>query len=317
MHWGWWCLLAIAAIAFLTLLTSFICFLKVFYSPKRKPLGPDEYDIPEGEIYEAFREDMIAWMKEIRSMPCENFEIKSFDGLSLKAKYFECEAGAPIELLFHGYKGNAERDLSGGVERCFRLGRNVMLIEQRASGNSDGHVISFGINERRDCHSWVRFAIEHFGDDVKLIIGGVSMGAATVMMAAGDPLPKNVICVLADCGYTSPEEIIKKVVRDMHLPVAPLYPFIKLGARIFGKFDLEQTSSMEAMKRCTLPVVFVHGDNDDFVPYEMSVSLYEACASDKKALITIKGAGHGLAFPVDKDGYVGKLAQIKEDWNLK
>lgn len=317
MHWGWWCLLAIAAIAFLTLLTSFICFLKVFYSPKRKPLGPDEYDIPEGEIYEAFREDMIAWMKEIRSMPCENFEIKSFDGLSLKAKYFECEAGAPIELLFHGYKGNAERDLSGGVERCFRLGRNVMLIEQRASGNSEGHVISFGINERRDCHSWVRFAIEHFGDDVKLIIGGVSMGAATVMMAAGDPLPKNVICVLADCGYTSPEEIIKKVVRDMHLPVAPLYPFIKLGARIFGKFDLEQTSSMEAMKRCTLPVVFVHGDNDDFVPYEMSVSLYEACASDKKALITIKGAGHGLAFPVDKDGYVGQLAQIKEDWNLK
>ena len=316
MHWGWWCLLAIAAIAFLTLLTSFICFLKVFYSPKRKPLGPDEYDIPEGEIYEAFREDMIAWMKEIRSMPCENFEIKSFDGLSLKAKYFECEAGAPIELLFHGYKGNAERDLSGGVERCFRLGRNVMLIEQRASGNSDGHVISFGINERRDCHSWVRFAIEHFGDDVKLIIGGVSMGAATVMMAAGDPLPKNVICVLADCGYTSPEEIIKKVVRDMHLPVAPLYPFIKLGARIFGKFDLEQTSSMEAMKRCTLPVVFVHGDNDDFVPYEMSVSLYEACASDKKTLITIKGAGHGLAFPVDKDGYVGQLAQIKEDWNL-
>ena len=113
------------------------------------------------------------------------------------------------------------------------------------------------------------------------------------------------------------EEIIKKVVKEMHLPVAPLYPFIKLGAKIFGRFDLEETSPMEAMKRCTLPVVFVHGDTDDFVPYEMSVRLYDACASDKKELITIHGAGHGLAFPADQDGYVNRLKEIKEKWNLK
>lgn len=317
MHWGWWLLCIIAGIAFLVLLTSLICFLKVFYSPKRKPLGKDEYSIPDGDIYEVYRDDMIAWTKQIRSMPHEDFSIKSFDGLTLRAKYFESVPGAPIELLFHGYKGNAERDLCGGVERCFRLGRNVMIINQRGGGDSDGHVISFGINERRDCHSWVKFAIEHFGDDVKLIIGGVSMGAATVMMAAGEPLPKNVICVLADCGYSSAEEIIKKVVKEMRLPVAPLYPFIKLGARIYGGFDLEETSPMEAMRRCTLPVVFVHGDNDAFVPYDMSVRLHEACASEKKALITIHGAGHGLAFPADKDGYVQKLEEIKEAWNLK
>ena len=174
MHWVWWCLCVIAAAIFLVLLTSLICFLKVFYSPKRKPLGKDEYSIPDGDIYEVFRDDMIAWTKHIRSMPHEDFSIKSFDGLTLRAKYFESVPGAPIELLFHGYKGNAERDLCGGVERCFRLGRNVMIINQRASGDSEGHVISFGINERRDCHSWVKFAIEHFGDDVKLIIGGVS-----------------------------------------------------------------------------------------------------------------------------------------------
>lgn len=317
MHWIWWCLIAILGIGILALLTSFICFMKVFYSPKKKPLGPDEYEIPDGEIYEVYRDDMIGWTKQIRSMPHEDMEIKSFDGLSLRAKYFECEKGAPIELLFHGYKGNAERDLCGGVERCFRLGRNVMIINQRASGDSEGRVISFGINERHDCHAWVRYAIERFGDDVKLIIGGVSMGAATVMMAAGEPLPKNVISVLADCGYSSAEEIIKKVVKEMRLPVAPLYPFIKLGAKIFGRFDLEETSPMEAMKRCTLPVVFVHGDTDDFVPYEMSVRLYDVCASDKKELITIHGAGHGLAFPADQDGYVNRLKEIKEKWNLK
>jgi len=316
MQFIWWCLGICSGLALLALLTSLICFLMVFYSPKRKQLGDDEYEIPSGEIYERYREDMVAWTKAIRSMPHEDLEVKSFDGLTLRGKYYEYKAGAPIELLFHGYKGNAERDLSGGVERCFRLGRNAILIDQRAGGSSDGHVISFGINERRDCHTWVNYVIERFGDDVKLIIGGVSMGAATVMMAAGDPLPKNVIGVLADCGYTSAEEIIKKVVKDMKLPVWLFYPFIKLGARIFGGFDLEETSPMEAMKKCTLPVVFVHGDTDDFVPYDMSVRLQKACASEKKTLITIKGAGHGLAYPADKDGYVENLKNVRDSWGL-
>ncbi len=310
MHWAIWCAIAVCAAALIVFLTSLVCFLMVFYSPKRKQLRDDEYEIPEGDIYEVFREDMIAWTKSIRSMPHEDLEITSFDGLKLRGKYYEYEKGAPIELLFHGYKGYAERDLSGGVERCFRLGRNVVLIDQRASGNSEGHVISFGINERRDCHSWVKFAIEHFGDDVKLIIGGVSMGAATVMMAAGEPLPKNVVGVLADCGYTSAEEIIKKVVREMKLPPKLFYPFIKLGARIFGRFDLEETSPMEAVKKCSLPIVFVHGDTDAFVPHDMSVRLCDACKSSKKELITIKGAGHGLAFPVDRDGYVESLKKF-------
>ena len=316
MHWSLWCLCVLAGLALLSLITSFICFLMVFRSPKKKPLGPDDYEIPDGEIYEAFRDDMIRWAKEIRALPHEDMEIKSFDGLTLRAKYFEYKAGAPIELLFHGYKGNAERDLSGGVERCFRLERNVILIEQRASGGSEGRVISFGINERRDCHAWVDHVIKRFGEDVKLIIGGVSMGAATVMMAAGEPLPKNVIGVLADCGYTSAEEIIKKVVKDMKLPVRVFYPFIKLGARIFGRFDLEETSPMEAVKKCKLPIVFVHGDTDEFVPYDMSVRLYEACTSDKKTLITVKGAGHGLAYPVDRDGYVEELKKVRDEWGL-
>ncbi len=314
MEWLWLTLGIIAGIALLVLLTSFICFMKVFYSPKRKPIGPDEYEIPEGDIYEVFREEMMGWMKSVRSMPHEPVSITSHDGLTLHGNYYEYTPGAPMEILFHGYRGNADRDLCGAVERCFSLGRNALIVNQRASGPSDGHVISFGINERRDCHAWIDFAIRKFGPDVKIMITGISMGAATVMMAAGDPLPKNVVGVLADCGYTSAEEIIKKVVREMHLPVAPLYPFIKLGARIFGGFDLEENSPLRSMERCHLPIIFVHGDTDDFVPYDMSVKLHAACVSDKKALITVKGAGHGLAFPVDKEGYVSRLMEIDREW---
>ena len=183
MIWLWIALAIVAAV----LIASFVCFMMVFYSPTRKPLGPDEYEIPEGDIYEVFREDMIAWTKEIRAMPHEDISIKSRDGLTLRGKYFEHSPDSPIELLFHGYKGNAERDLCGGVERCFRLGRSVMLIDQRASGtsegSSDGHVITFGIKESEDCYEWVKYTAARFGKDRKIVIGGISMGAATVMMA--------------------------------------------------------------------------------------------------------------------------------------
>ena len=95
---------------FAVFLTSFICFMMAFYSPNRKVLGPDEYEMLEGEIYEPYHESMRGWMKQLREMPHGEFEIKSFDGLSLRGKYFETQTGAPIELMFHGYKGNAERE---------------------------------------------------------------------------------------------------------------------------------------------------------------------------------------------------------------
>ena len=312
-----WLCIALLAVVFAALLTSFICYRMVFHSPKRKPLGPDEYEIPEGEIYEVYREDMIEWTKEIRAMPHEDVEIVSHDGLTLRGKYFMKSPELPVEILFHGYKGTAERDLCGAVERAFDVNRNALIVNHRAAGPSDGHVISFGINERRDCLRWIDFAIQKFGKDVKLVITGISMGAATVMMASGEDLPSNVISVLADCGYTSPKEIICKVVRDMKLPVKLLYPFIKLGAKLYGRFDLEEASPIEAMKKCTVPIVFVHGDADDFVPYKMSKRLFEACASEKKILITVPGAGHGLAFPKDRKGYVDQLNEIYNKWNVR
>ena len=312
MKFLWIAAAIVGGMALIGFLTALVCFFKVFYSPKRKPLGEDEYEIPDGRIYEPFREVIVNWIKELRAMPKEQMEIRSFDGLILHGTYYECKKGAPIEILFHGYRGNAERDLCGGVERCFALGRNALIVDQRGSGSSEGRVVTFGIKERRDCLCWIDHVIKRFGADTKIIITGISMGAATVMMAAGEDLPKNVVCVLADCGYSSPKEIIQKVMRDMHLPVGVVYPFVKLGARLFGGFDLEETSPMEAVKKSKVPIIFIHGDTDDFVPYGMSRALYEACASQKK-LVPIAGAGHGLAFPMDKQTYLQSLVEFQEE----
>lgn len=305
-------LIALGVLAFLILLTALVCFYIVFYSKSRTPLGPDEYNIPPGSIYEAYRDDMIGWMKQIRSMPHEDIEIKSYDGLTLRGTYYEYAPDATVELLFHGYRGNAERDLCGGIERCFALGRSVIIIDQRAGGKSDGHVITFGIRERYDCLSWIQYATERFGKDRKIIIGGVSMGAATVMLAAGEDLPDNVVCVMADCGYTSAKDILHKVIHQMKLPVWLLYPFIRLGGLLYGGFDIEETSPMEAVQKARVPIVFIHGDTDDFVPYDMSVELHKVCVSQKK-MVTIKDAGHGLAFPVDRKGYVEALREFEKE----
>ena len=296
-------------ISLLIFIITYICFRIVFYVPRKSEEISDELPVPEGKIYEPYHHLMRKWIQEARSFTNEDFYIKSFDGLTLHAKYFEYAPGAVMEIMFHGYRGSAERDLSGGIQRCFALGRNVLLVDQRTSCGSEGNVISFGINEHRDCLSWVDFAVHHFGPDVKIVLTGISMGASTVLMAAGKPLQKNVVGVLADCGYSSPKGIIKKCAKDLHLPADLIYPFIKLAAKTFGHFDLEEYSPLEAMKTCKLPVIFFHGEDDDFVPCDMSRDTYAACNAPKR-LVTVPNAGHGLVYVVDNDGYFNAVADF-------
>ena len=302
-----------AAVAAAVLIISYICFRTVFYVPQKNkgktlPLKGDTYK-PYLEIMKQMREDG-------RKIPYEDFYIKSFDGLTLHAKYYEYKKGATTEIMFHGYRGSAERDLSGGIQRCFSIGRNALIVDQRTSCGSDGNVISFGINEHRDCVSWAEFAAQHFGSDVDLILCGISMGASTVLMAASQPLPESVKGVLADCGFTSAEAIIKKCSRDMKLPAEIVYPFIKLGAKLYGHFDPDSFSALESVKNCTLPVIFFHGESDDFVPCEMSRELYTACASPKQ-LVTVKGAGHGLAYLADGEKYLAELCRFFTENGVK
>ena len=304
-----WFVTLVALTVLLLLLITLVCFYMTFYAPKPKNGDRKDVPLPDGEIYEPYLEQMECWTREVSQMPHEHFTITSFDGLELHGNFYEYAPGAPMELMFHGYRGSAKRDLSGGVARCFALKRSCLIVDQRCAGKSDGQVITFGIKEHRDCLSWVDFTVNHFGPDVKIILTGISMGAATVLMAAGNPLPANVIGVLADCGYTTPEAIIKCTIRKLKFPENLLYPFVKLAARIFGHFDLESYSPLEAMKKCTLPVIFFHGEADEFVPCYMSQENFDACTS-RKALYTVPGAGHGLSFPANQDLYIRQLAEF-------
>ena len=288
---------------------AYYCYRSAFFFDRRIQRDPEEFDLPHGTVYEPFYDHMIEKMKETRAIPHRDYSTTSFDGLTLWGTFYEFKPGAPIELMFHGYRGSGERDLCGGVQRCFVMGHSAFIVDQRGSGRSGGKVCTFGINERRDCHSWIAFLRKEFGEDIKIILTGVSMGAATVMMAAAEPLPSNVKGILADCGYSSPGEIIRLVIERQGLPSKLLYPFMKLGARLFGHFDLEETSPREAMKKCTVPVIFFHGEEDDFVPCEMSHWNYDACNA-AKTISTIPGAGHCLGCLIDTKGYLETLNQF-------
>ena len=302
------CILAAAAVVFGT---AAICYFKIFYSPSRKPRAEEDYDLPPGREYEPFYPQMIEWTKRCRATPHKNVEITTFDGLTLRGRYYELSPDAPIEIMMHGYQGNLERDLSGGIFRALNIGHSVLVYNHRGSGDSDGNTLTFGINESRDCRRWIDYVLAEINPNAKIILSGVSMGAATAMITSGyDDLPENIVGIVADCGYTSAEAIIKKVIRDMKLPPNILYPFVKLGARIYGRFNIDEFSPIEQVKKSKIPTIFVHGDEDFFVPLNMTKENYEASSATKKELYIVEGAAHGLAYVVAGDGYLDKLEEF-------
>ena len=287
------CLILPAILLIFMIALVLFCFCKCFYSGNTR--SEDPYCNLVGEQYMAVKDEIFECTRKMDAEPYEPIYILSYDGLKLFGRYYHFKDGAPLKIIFHGYRGLALRDSSGGYALSKKLGYNVIAVDQRAHGKSQGHVISFGIRERRDVLSWIEYANARFGENIPIILSGVSMGAATVVMAATLPLPQNVCCILADCSYSTPRDIIRKVCADEHFPVAASYPFIYIAARILGGFCLEETSPLEGAKNSSVPILLLHGEDDRFVPLEMSKEIHER-SNGCTTLATFPEAGHGLSY---------------------
>ena len=163
----------------------------------------------------------------------------------------------------------------------------MLLVDQRAHGNSEGKIISMGINERFDCVEWCKY-VENKYPNADITLCGISMGATTVLMASALELPKNVRAIIADCGFTDPYEIVKKIARDMKLPFTFIYPAMNCWAKLIGGFSMKEFSTIEAMEKNTRPILIIHGTGDNFVPHEMTVKYDEACTTKKKLMLLSK-----------------------------
>ncbi len=246
---------------------------------------------------------------------CQGVEIRGRGGSRLAGHLHISKSPKRVIIAMHGWRTTWARDFGGVSSFWHNNGCNVLYAEQRGHNNSEGDYISFGIMERFDCLDWARFVNRQMGcGELPVYLCGVSMGAATVLMSAGLDLPENVAGIIADCGFTSPHDIFKHVVnKNLHCPYSGLT--VRDIDRLCKKrmnVSLGSYSTVEAMKHCRVPVLFVHGTDDRFVPIEMTYNNYLACAAPKR-LFVVPGADHGMSYYTDRSGYESEMLRFFDD----
>ena len=277
---------------------AFYAYRIAFYSPKK---GRGEISVSRDGQYAPYQEEISRIFHQLNERSYETVTTISHDGLILSGRYYHIKDGAPLDIGFHGYRSHPLTDFSGGSELSFQMGHNLLLVDQRAHGSSEGRSIAFGIQERLDVLSWVYYALGRFGPDTKILLYGISMGASTVLMASELELPENVKGIVADCPYSSPMEIILHVAKDMPIPHWLVKPFVILGAKIYGGFDIQETDATQAVQKAKIPILIIHGEDDRFVPCGMSnITAYNP---EFVTRFTFPGAAHGISYLVDRPRY--------------
>lgn len=247
--------------------------------------------------------------KWVQTHNAEQLYMESEDGLKLHAFWVPARQPKGTILLAHGYRSTWRADFGLVLPLYHDLGYNLLVPDQRSHGLSEGKYITFGVKESRDMLGWIEFHNREKGD-FPVLLSGLSMGASTMLYLADEPLPENVKGILADCGFTSPWEIIGCVFkRVIHLPAAPSLFVASLFAKLFAGFGFKDKDSRETLKSCKLPVMLVHGLADDFVPAEMTKQAFDACKGDKRMFL-VEGAGHGVSFLHDTEGYLNAVKQF-------
>lgn len=259
-----------------------------------------ESSAKELHINEKFLPEIRRGAEFIKSLPSEDVFIVSCDGLRLHGRLLCAENAKATVILFHGFRSFPEFEFATVAEKYHNIGYNLLLVTQRAHGKSEGKYITFGLEERFDCVKWAEYVAGRF-PSLPIVLEGLSMGATTVLMASDLALPENVKCIIADCGFTSPKEIFDHVAKNMyHLPPALCVPaFTYLFRKETGQ-KADSFSTLDALGKTSLPVLFIHGEADNFVPCEMSRRGAEACASEH-TIVTVAGASHGRSYLVDRE----------------
>ena len=290
-----------------TLLLSYITF--------KIPFGRGRYLTDPYEMRSQNAKDNKAVMSKnidiLLSHECEEVSITARDGTVLFADYYHVRDGAPIEIQAHGYRSMGAHDFSGGANEAIERGHNVLLIDQRAHRRSGGRAITFGALESGDVAEWAEYLTERFGEQTRILLLGISMGAATVLIASGLDLPRGVRGIIADCPCSGAWDIVSLVGKSRGIPMWLLKPFIFLGARLYGGFRIRDTEVCRAVKNARVPILLIHGEADDFVPVFMSERI--KAANEAITLVTFPGARHGESYLVDTEGYRKICNEFKDE----
>ena len=275
--------------------------LMCFASRRRKVRDPMDPEVLEHTDWNRFKDYIQTGIDWLSQHETEDLHVISYDDKVLHAKFVPCEDAKGTVLLFHGYRSHYLVDFSLILSWYHDRGFNLLLCDQRAHRESQGKYITFGIRERYDVLSWVTYLSMVLGDDHPMILHGLSMGATTVLMASDTEFPANVCGIIADCGFTSPGDIMRHLVKRLYrLPARPVVAFMSLFTRLFAGYGMEEWSTVDALKEARYPILLLHGLADDFVPSWMSRAAYDACTSEK-TIVEVDGADHGRSYLVEPE----------------
>lgn len=235
--------------------------------------------------------------------PHEDIWITSEDGLKLHGTYFPNGGSKKIVLCFHGYTSKGMQDYIGLSGYYLKQGFGMVLVDERAHGESEGRYIGFGCLDRKDAFRWLQWITQNCGEDTEVILHGISMGAATVLMASGLKLPLQVKGVVSDCGFTSPKEVFTHVLHSMyHMPAFPIIQIADFANWRLAGYGMDECNAAREVRKSKTPTLFIHGDADTFVPYAMCDEIYNNCSAKKWKFIA-KGAAHAESYYKDTKGY--------------
>ena len=229
-------------------------------------------------------------------------------GLKQDAWYVPAETATnKTVIVVHGFTNDKE-DMKPYAWIFHELGYNVLMPDNMSHGDSEGQIIGYGWNDRLNVIKWAELLVEQ-NSDSEITLFGVSMGAATVMMASGEEsLPDQVVNIIEDCGYSSVWDELKYQAKDMYnLPAFPILYEVSAISKIRAGFSYGQASSVNQLKNNTRPVLFIHGGDDTFVPTSMVYKNYQATQGEKELYI-VKGAGHAKSFETDPQAYIKKIS---------
>ena len=250
--------------------------------------------------------------KKLEASECEKVEITSRDGTLLTGHWHFCDNARRTIIAMHGWRSSWTQDFGIIADFWHESGCNVLYAEQRGQNNSGGDYMGFGLLERYDCLDWIEWVNGRCRNKLPVYLAGVSMGAATVLMAAGLDLPQNVHGIAADCGFTSAHDIWKHVANNnLHISYGLHSSAADELCRRKIQIGTNDYTTLDAMRKCTVPVLFIHGTDDRFVPVTMTYENYKACAAPKRLLI-VPGADHGMSYLVDRENYE---AAVKSFWH--
>ena len=310
MFWKVFGIITAAIIALLVLVLIFICrkmFDLALVRGGKVTLG----DGFEKQLAD-FKDEWQAGKALYESLAKEDVFMESFDGLKLHGVLLRNGDGKKLIIEVHGFRSSPQHDFIAAFPYFYNKGYSILMIDMRAHGESEGTYITYGVHERCDLRDWVYFAMEKLGTDIEIVLHGISMGASTVLMTSALDLPENVRGIIADSGYTSPYDIFVRVLEhSFHAKPFPILPITQIMAEHKANFGFKDASTLDALEENTIPVIFVHGEDDDFVPIEMSEANYNACKAEKR-FVRVKGALHACGYVVDKAGCERALDEFFE-----